>query len=144
MIVVSASQYRGKQILLLPQKLCCMCLLLCFPEASAHLESGGNQQSYCPYRPSHFLHIVWGGIIAILSPRISFVVDSSGANLVTKCRGFGGTELKARDVCSVQDAVSPGRGFCQLREWEGEKTQEVQKPTTGCGVSEELKIKHFL
>lgn len=34
------------------------------------------------------------------------MVDSSGANLVTGCRGFGGTELKARDVCSIQDVCS--------------------------------------
>lgn len=106
MTVASASQYRGKAAHVLPQQLCYMSLLpLRFPEASAHEESGDNQQGSCPCRHSHFLHTVWGGIKVKLfkAPEslLWFMVDSSGASLVTRCRGFGGPELKARDVCSV-------------------------------------------
>lgn len=49
----------------------------------------------------------------VLSPRISFVVCgySSGVNLVARCKGFGGTELKARDVCSVRTQCHQREAF---------------------------------
>lgn len=37
----------GKEVHLLPQQLCYLSPASCFPGASAHVESGGNQQTSC-------------------------------------------------------------------------------------------------